>query len=655
MILLMVTLLTCWLTIPLIYCYFFLKNRLNQPKYLVIQNPKDNQISSIFTNSFFDLFTIFNINKKKHINQVKNHKNIFKEELDKKLLLQQIALESTTDGILVIDNQGAIFGLNEKFIEIWNIPSFIVKKNKISKNSLKIAIRQLRNYKYFFNMFREIKKNPEIKTYNSLYCKDGRIIDVYSQPQQNIIQNNAEIVGRVWIFRDVTAHKLAEEKFNHHQLHDVLTNLPNRISFSENLEKILIKAKKNNEKIAVCFLDLDRFKRINDTLGHAIGDVLIQRVSHRLTTCLRDCDIIARWGGDEFTLLLPKIKNQEELQNIAERILSVLTVGFEIDNNHLYVSASMGIAIYPYHGEDKETLIKHADAALYKAKFKGRNNYHFYHPAINSQASELLILENSLHSALEKDEFNLFYQPQVNIITGEIIKMEALLRWRHPQLGLISPDKFIPITEENGLIVPIGEWVLRTACKQNKIWQEALGLPHLSIAVNLSIRQFQQYDLVSTVKQILEETEMHPHCLELEITESLAAHNIDFTKSVLNELHDIGVSISIDDFGTGYCSLSYLKNFPINSLKIDKSFVCDLVNNKNDTAITSAIIALAKGLNLSVVAEGVETEEQRNLLRMLECDVMQGYLFSPPVSSDDATKLLKRYKFHAFSSFSLVA
>ncbi len=654
--LLMVTLLTCWLTIPLIYCYFFFKDRLNQPKYVIIQNQKYNHKDNLITPMFCDLFKTFNINKKKQINQAIIHKNIFQEELDKKLFLQQIALESTTDGILIIDNQGAIFGWNENFIEMWNISSFAtinaaIKKNYFSIKSLKLVIRQLINYKYFFNIFREIKKNPEIKTYNSIYFKDGRIIDVYSQPQQN----STQITRRVWIFRDVTAHKLAEAKINHHQLHDILTNLPNRICFSENLEKILIQAKQRNEKIAVCFLDLDRFKRINDTLGHAIGDILIQRVSQRLKTCLRDCDIIARWGGDEFTLLLPKIQNQEELKNIAERILSVLTVGFEIDNNHLYISASMGIAIYPYHGENEETLIKHADAALYKAKFEGRNNYQFYHPAINSQASELLILENSLHSALEKEEFNVFYQPQVNIITGEISKMEALLRWRHPQLGLISPDKFIPITEENGLIVPIGEWVLKTACQQNKIWQETLGLPNLSVAVNLSVRQFQQSNLVSTVKQILEETDMHPHCLELEITESLAAHNIDFTKSVLNELHDIGVSISIDDFGTGYCSLSYLQKFPINSLKIDKSFVSDLVNSKSDTTITRTIIALAQGLNLSVVAEGVETEEQRNLLRMLECEVMQGYLFSPPVSSDEATKLLKRYKFHAFKSLYLAA
>jgi diguanylate cyclase (GGDEF)-like protein len=651
MMLLMVTLLTCWLTIPLIYCYFFFKNRLNQPEYLIIQNHKDNHKDNIITPIFCDLFTDFKKHKKKQINQTIIHKNIFKEELNKKLLLQQIALEYTTDGILIIDNQGAIFGWNENFIEMWNISSFAVKKNNISINLVKLLIKQLINYKYFFNTFREIRKNPDIKTYNSIYFKDGRIIDVYSQPQQNSIQ----VISRVWIFRDVTAHKLAEAKINHHQLHDILTNLPNRISFSKYLEKILIQAKKRDEKIAVLFLDIDRFKRINDTLGHAIGDILIQRVSQRLKTCLRDCDIIARWGGDEFTLLLPKIQNQEELKNIAERILSVLTVGFEIDNNHLYVSASMGIAIYPYHGENEETLIKHADAALYKAKFEGRNNYQFYHPAINSQASELLILENSLHSALEKEEFNVFYQPQVNIITGEIGKMEALLRWRHPQLGLISPDKFIPITEENGLIVPIGEWVLKTACQQNKIWQETLGLPHLSVAVNLSLRQFQQSNLVSTVKKILEETNMHPHCLELEITESLAAHNIDFTKSILTELHDIGVSISIDDFGTGYCSLSYLQKFPINALKIDKSFVSDLVNNKSDTTITRTIIALAQGLNLSVVAEGVETEEQRNLLRMLECEVMQGYLFSPPVSSDEATKLLKRYKFHAFKSLYLAA
>jgi EAL domain-containing protein (putative c-di-GMP-specific phosphodiesterase class I) len=319
----------------------------------------------------------------------------------------------------------------------------------------------------------------------------------------------------------------------------------------------------------------------------------------------------------------------------------------------LHISVSIGIALYPMHGQDAETLLKHADAALYRVKSQGRNHYQFYNSAINSGSSELLILENSLHSALERQEFEVYYQPQVNITTGEITKIEALLRWRHLELGLIPPEKFIPLAE--GLIIPIGEWVLRTACAQNKAWQDALGLPSLSVAVNLSARQFQQPNLVSIVKQILSETQLNHKYLELEITESIAMKNVELTKRTLRELHDLGISISIDDFGTGYSSLSYLKNFPIHCLKIDRSFVRDLSDDNHDAAITTAIIALAHGLKLAVVAEGVETEEQRNLLRLLDCELMQGYLFSRPLSVEDTTALLRKSKSRRVNPSFLVA
>ncbi len=571
-------------------------------------------------------------------------------ELEKSRSLQQATLESTADGILVIDNCGNITEFNQKFVEMWGIPELPIKPGN-NKLGLKIALSQLKYPKQYIDSIRELHAHPDTQINDAIALKDGRIFERFSQPQ--LI--GGKIVGRVWSFRDITAHKVAEAKIRYQALHDLLTDLPNRVLFNERLADALKQASEFSEQLAVCFLDLDRFKTINDTLGHVIGDQLLQSVSERLTQSLREGDIIARWGGDEFTILLPKIRDAKDAANIQERILAALKPVFEIENHHLHISASIGIALYPVHGEDAETLIKHADVALYRAKSLGRNKYQFYNSAINSQATELLALENSLYHALERHEFTVYYQPEVNITTSKITKMEALLRWKHPELGLISPSKFIPLAEETGLIVPIGEWVLRTACTQTKYWQNLLGLSSLSIAVNLSARQFQQPNLVELIKQILTETQLQPECLELEITETIAMQNIELTIDILNQLNQMGVSISIDDFGTGYCSLSYLKNFPIHTLKIDRSFVRDLTTNTQDAAITTAIIALAHGLNLAVVAEGVETEEQRNVLKLMKCELMQGYLFSCAVSAEDATKLLQRCKSSRVDSSCLVA
>ncbi len=574
-------------------------------------------------------------------------------ELEKLLSLQQATLESTADGILVADNKGNITGFNQKFVQMWGIPESLMKSGNY-KQALRVAVKQLENPRKHLATTRELYLQPDAQLYDvndAILFKDGRAFERYSQPQRI----NGKIVGRVWSFRDVTAHNFAEAKIRYQASHDILTNLPNRVLFNERLSETLIQAHQDGSKLAVCFLDLDRFKTINDTLGHAIGDQLLQSVAQRLTKCLRSHDTIARWGGDEFTLLLTEISDAKDVAHIQEQVLAAFKTGFDIENHRLHISVSIGIALYPMHGEDTETLIKHADAALYRVKLQGRNNYQFYHSAINLHASELLILENSLHYALERQEFKIYYQPQVNISTGEISKMEALLRWQHPELGLIPPEKFIPLTEETGLIVPIGEWVLRSACAQNKAWQETLGLPFISVAVNLSARQFQQPNLVNIVMQILSETKLKPQYLELEITESIAMQNVALTKIILRELYNMGVSISIDDFGTGYCSLSYLKHFPIHSLKIDRSFVQDMATDTNDAAITTAIVALAHGLNLTVVAEGVETEEQRNLLRIIECELMQGHLFSHPVSVEDATRLMRKCKSQRVSASFLVA
>jgi diguanylate cyclase (GGDEF)-like protein/PAS domain S-box-containing protein len=434
-----------------------------------------------------------------------------------------------------------------------------------------------------------------------------------------------------------------EEQMWYQAFHDVLTGLPNRTLFNHQLPQAIDHAHHFGETLAVMFLDLDRFKTINDSLGHAVGDRLLKQATTRLTMCLREGDLIARWGGDEFTVLLPNIKSADDAAKIAQRILSDLKPPFHLDGHELHITSSIGIALYPKNGQDAQTLLKNADAALYRVKEQGRNNYQFYNATINSQASELLTLDSRLYQALERNEFVLHYQPQINIITGEVTQMEALLRWQHPQLGLVPPKTFIALAEENGLIVPIGEWVLQTACAQNKVWYET-GLGPVRVAVNLSARQLQQSNLVERVAQILRESEMPPGSLELEITETAVMQDVDFTTAVLQELRTMGVRIAMDDFGTGYSSLSYLKKFPLHALKIDQSFVRDLTNNPDDIAIITAIITLAQGLDLNVVAEGVETYEQMQTLRSLQCSEMQGYWFSRPLDTQAATEFLQNQR-----------
>jgi diguanylate cyclase (GGDEF)-like protein len=450
------------------------------------------------------------------------------------------------------------------------------------------------------------------------------------------------VVGILGSYEDITERQFAQEKIRYQALHDLLTGLPNRTLFNEELSVSLANAANSQSLLAVMFLDLDRFKTINDTLGHAIGDRLLQGVAERLTTCLHDSGIVARWGGDELTVLLPQLNCIEEAAKVAQRILDTIKQPFNLEGHQLHISSSIGIALYPQNGEDAETLLRNADAALYRVKQQGRNNYQFYTAAMNSQASELLVLENELHHALHRGEFVVHYQPQVNTTTGEITGMEALVRWQHPKFGLVTPAKFIPLAEETGLIVPIGEWVLKTACAQNKAWQDA-GLPPLRVAVNLSARQFQQPFLLNVVSQTLQQTGLAPKFLELEITETIAMQDVDLTRTILTKLYQMGINLSIDDFGTGYSSLGYLKQFPLHSLKIDKSFVRDVATDPQNAGIINAIMTLGRGFNLRVIAEGVETEAEKDWLRSFQCEEMQGYLSSPPLPAPEATKLLQNH------------
>jgi diguanylate cyclase (GGDEF)-like protein/PAS domain S-box-containing protein len=434
-------------------------------------------------------------------------------------------------------------------------------------------------------------------------------------------------------------HLDKQAKLNYLAYYDVLTGLPSRTLFQDRLGQALTSANRHESKLAVLLLDLDDFKNINDSLGHNAGDQLLKQFATRLAGSLREGDTAARLGGDEFVAILDNVASEEDATLVAQKILKLNIEPFTIDGHKLFVTCSIGISFYPKDGEDAETLLKNADAALYRAKDLGRNNAQFCSAEMNAKALQRLTLENNLRHALERQEFLLHYQPRVDLHSGEITGMEALVRWQHPEQGLIPPGRFIPAAEDSGLIVPLGAWVLHTACAQNKAWQ-ATGLKPVCMAVNLSARQFRQQDLVEVVTRILQETGLDAAYLELELTESMVMQNVETTIATLTRLKAIGVKFSIDDFGTGYSSLSYLKRFPIDYLKIDQSFVRDISTDPDDAAITKTIISMAHDLGLRVIAEGVETQEQETFLRLHHCDEMQGYLFSKPVSAEQVEALL---------------
>lgn len=452
---------------------------------------------------------------------------------------------------------------------------------------------------------------------------------VYLSP---IVKDN-QVIEVVGTAIDITERKKSEQLINHMAFHDSLTGLPNRTRFHERLTEMLQLAKEKEETFAVLFIDLDRFKNINDTLGHRVGDLLLIAVSERLLAAIGQDDIVSRIGGDEYVILLPN-SDEEKAADISKRIIDQLSSSFTFGNYEMYITPSIGISIFP---KDGENLLKNADAAMYQAKIQGKNNFQFYTQDLDRKLNEKLVLENELRKALEKDQFMLNYQPQIDITTGKMVGIEALLRWVHPKMGLISPADFIPLAEETGLIIPIGDWVLRQSCLQNKIWQEA-GYEPIPISVNVSLRQFMQKDFVKIVENVLQETKLEPQYLELEITESMTL-DISYTEKVLASLQDLGIKVSIDDFGTGYSSLSYLRRLPINKLKIDQSFIRNL--DKKNRAIVRTIISLALNLQIDVIAEGVELEEHVDFLKKYNCFQAQGYLYSKPMPKEELDQLFE--------------
>jgi diguanylate cyclase (GGDEF)-like protein len=430
-----------------------------------------------------------------------------------------------------------------------------------------------------------------------------------------------------------------EAEVRYQAYHDSLTGLPNRASFAERMQEALRRAKRARHLVGLLFLDLDRFKVINDSLGHSVGDGLLQLTAKRLQAHVRESDMAFRMGGDEFTVILENLRAPEDAALVAKRIIESMSQPVTLHEHGLTATISIGMAIGPRDATDAETLVKHADAAMYRAKQAGRNRYEFYTEDLNSKAIERFTLESGLRRALEEGEFMLYYQPKVSVTSGEIVGKEALIRWKHPELGILTPDKFLPVLEDTGLIIPVGEWVLRTACQQTKDWHNA-GFRLVPVSVNISSRQFRTGSLLNTIRRVLSETGLEPGYLELELTERLLTDNAEEAIGVLNELKQMGVLISIDDFGTGYSSLNYLRRFPIDILKIDKSFVRDMVTHEKDAAIASAIISLARNLNLGLIAEGVEELNQVEFLQSRGCNEVQGYLFSRPLPPEEFRHLL---------------
>jgi len=440
------------------------------------------------------------------------------------------------------------------------------------------------------------------------------------------------------IIRDITERKRNEKKINQMVYRDPLTGLPNRLLLNDRLSQALELADETKQTIGIMFIDLDRFKYINDTLGHAVGDQLLIEIAKRIQSCVGKNDTVCRQGGDEFIVLIPNT-TADEVSKIAQQIVDLFSSSVMVNEQELFVTPSIGIAMYPGDGRDIETLIKNADTAMYRVKEQGKNNFQFYTPEMNEAVTKKMKLEIGLRKALERDEFKIVYQPQIDVETGGIIGVEALLRWHHPEWGTISPAEFIPIAEETGLILQIGEWVLHRACRQNKAWQDA-GYTPLRMAVNISSRQFQQSDLVERVSRILRETELAPQYLELELTESIIQDS-KYAVAKMHMLKEMGIHLSIDDFGTGYSSLSYLKTFPIHTLKIDQSFTRNIYADPKDASLVETIIAMAHNLDLKVIAEGVETKEQLQFLQQKQCNEAQGYYFSRPISADELAVVLQ--------------
>jgi len=547
-----------------------------------------------------------------------------------------IFFKNSPEAILITDSNGKILLVNKSFVSITGY-----KKTEAIGKRPSILKSGLLNEDFYAKMWRSLKHKGSWKGEILNKRKNGEIYEEWLSIS-SLKNKKGEITNYIGIFADAKSRIVQSSESFSNQYYDPLTKLPNRFLLQDRLEFMINHARRNNELMALLFLNLDRFKLINETFGYDIGDTLLKTMADRLITCIRDVDAVFRLGADEFAIILEEIAQLEDAAKVARRVLESCSVPLEINGQEISVSTSIGISIFPTDGDGKAPLLQSAEAAMQRAKEMGSNNFQHYKPAMNTRAAEQLALENSLRSAISRDEMFVFFQPQLELKSKKITGMEALVRWKHPEMGMIPPIQFIPVAETTGLIIPIGEWVLRCACKQAVEWQK--NHKPLVISVNLSARQFLQQDLVSIVKNVLDETGLESKYLELEITESLGMKNPEQTLKTLTDLKAMGIKIAIDDFGTGYSSLSYLKRFPIDTLKIDRSFVMDMPEDQSDAEIVKTIIALARSLDLSVIAEGVEKDSQAKYLLENGCEKMQGYLFSPPVPAPEFLRLLNKHE-----------
>ncbi len=547
----------------------------------------------------------------------------------------QVMSEASPVGIFRLDHEGRICQVNKKWREVSGR-----MLSEVLGQSWDIAVHQddLAAVRETWQM--AVQERRAFKVECRFKMPAGRTTWVFCQAEP-IFGGNEELEGFIGSVTDISLRKRTEEEIRQLAYYDPLTRLPNRSFFLEQLDRAMATARRNDRHVALLFCDLDNFKDINDNLGHDKGDLLLTLIADRLNSCIRRGDTLCRLGGDEFVLLLPSVENDREAVTVARKIQRAMKKSFDLLGQEIFSTTSIGIAVHPEDGADVQTLLKHADMAMYAAKGEGRNRYRFFSSEMNRRAQERMAMEAGLRRAIDNQEFSLAWQPQYCLATGVLVGVEALLRWNHPQLGAISPTKFIPLAEETGHIHAIGRWVLEQACGQVQQWRQA-GLKQLRVAVNLSASQFLEPDVVGMVKKVLADTQLPSHWLELEITESVLMIDADVTMHTLGCLSNDGVKLAIDDFGTGYSSLLYLKNYPIDRIKIAREFVEDILTVANDRAIAGTVIAMARNLKMQVIAEGVESAEQADLLRELGCHEVQGFHYSPPLSADGFSDILKK-------------
>jgi len=556
----------------------------------------------------------------------------YRTELERQALEQRFnaLTQYANDIILLVNSEGRIVEVNNRGIEAFGFSREGLLGLDISD------LRPAREKELSIEQRQRLQQEGSLLFEAMFLRRDGSEFPVEVSARLIELDNEFYFQG---ILRDISERKKAEEQIQFLAHHDPLTSLPNRFLLQDRLSQCIARAHRNRDRVAILYLDFDRFKNINDSLGHSVGDEVLQAVAERLQTCIREGDTVARIGGDEFVLLLPDLKEGECVVQVAKKILDLGNKPYAIGNYQLRVTVSVGISVYPDDGTDVDSLLKNADAAMYHAKAAGRDSYYYYTQDMNARALDILQMENSLQSALDNQEFHLCYQPQVDLASGRIVGAEALLRWNHPEKGEIPPGRFIPVAEDRGLISPIGAWVIETACRQNRQWQQE-GLRPVQVAVNISAQQLHHAEFSSHLQAVLEETGLSPSLLELELTESAVMQDAEQMIDLLNALKKLGLSLAIDDFGTGYSSLSYLKRFPIDRLKIDQSFIKDLTLRHEEEAITQAIIGMGRTLKMKAIAEGVETDEQLRFLKQAGCDEIQGFLFSKPLPAEEFAQLL---------------